>query len=271
MKDYIKSLFLYFSLSYLISWVIWLPLYLPKFGINSLPVLPFHHAFGAIGPASAALIVSRIDQGTPGVKSLFAKMFRWNFNFIWYIIALFSPFILLALSVLAKYFISSEISLIGIGVSKEFPNFSFALFFFYNIFTFGFGEEIGWRGFALPKLQKHFQAITSTMILTLGWAAWHIPLFFYRPGYVEMGFFGIIGWVMSLFTGAILLTWLFNSTRGSILIVAIFHGTIDIVFTSDIVDASIMNITGFLIVLFAIGVLLFYGGKNLSKVDRHIN
>ncbi|PJZ24908.1 CPBP family intramembrane metalloprotease [Leptospira hartskeerlii] len=268
MKDYIKSLFLFFFLSYFISWVIWLPLYLPKFGINSLPIFPFHHAFGAIGPASAAFIVSKIDQGTLGIKNLFSKMFRWEFDLIWYIVALFSPFILLALSVLARYFISSEIKLAGIGVSREFPNFNFALFFFYNVITFGFGEEIGWRGYALPKLQKHFQAFTSTMILTLGWAVWHIPLFFYRPGYIEMGFFGIIGWVMSLFTGAILLTWLFNSTRGSILIVAIFHGTIDIVFTSNSIDTIIMNITGFLLVVFAICILLFNDLKNLSQVDR---
>ncbi|MEI1279612.1 lysostaphin resistance A-like protein [Leptospira venezuelensis] len=268
MKDYIKSIFLFFFLSYFISWTIWLPLYLPKFGINFLPIFPFHHAFGAIGPVSAAFIVSMVDQGFAGVKSLFSKMFIWKFNFIWYIVAILSPFILLALAVLAKYIISSEVNLVGIGISREFPNFNFVLFSLYNIFTFGFGEEIGWRGYALPKLQKRFQALTSTMILTIGWAVWHIPLFFYRPGYVEMGIFGIIGWLMSLLTGAILLTWLFNSTRGSILIVAIFHGTIDIVFTSDFVDTSIMNITGFLIVLFAIGVLLLNNWKNLSQLDR---
>lgn len=271
MKDYIKSLLLFFFFSYFISWIIWLPLYLPKFGINVLPIFPFHHAFGAIGPVSGAFIVSKIDQGASGVKNLLSRVFMWKVNSIWYIIALISPFILLALSILTKYFISSELKLTGIGISKEFPNFGFVSFFLYNIISFGFGEEIGWRGFALPKLQKHLNAFTSTVILTLGWAIWHIPLFFYRPGYVEMGFFSIIGWVISLFTGAILLTWLFNSTRGSILIVAIFHGTIDIAFTSDSVDTDVMNITGFFLVLFAIAVILFNNLKNLSQVDRQVN
>lgn len=85
-----------------------------------------------------------------------------------------------------------------------------------------------------------------------------------------MGIGGIIGWIFSLLTGNILLTWLYNSTRGSILITALFHATIDIAFTSDIVNTNIMNYIGMLITIFAVAVLIIFKPKNLSKIERQV-
>ncbi|PKA24834.1 CPBP family intramembrane metalloprotease [Leptospira sp. mixed culture ATI2-C-A1] len=265
-----KSLALYFFLAYLISWAIWLPLYLPQFGIYFLPVLPFHHAWGALGPLSAAFILNKLEDGNAGIKDLLSRMFQWKVSWFWYFIAIFSPFVLLVFATSINYFSSSKFSFDGLGGSLEFPQFGFVSFFLYNVIVYGFGEETGWRGYALPKLQKKWNSLTSTVILTFLWALWHTPLFLYRPGFMAMDAFGIFGWFMSLFTGAILLTWLYNSSRGSILMVALFHGAIDIVFTSDSIDTNIMNITGFLLVVFAVLVLGLTGWKNLSKVDRQI-
>jgi membrane protease YdiL (CAAX protease family) len=85
--------------------------------------------------------------------------------------------------------------------------------------TSGIGEEIGWRGYALPRLQKDYNALSSTVILTIFWVLWHLPLFFYLfdPAIA-------VRWVFALYMGAIVFTWLFNSTDGSILIAAVFHG-----------------------------------------------
>ncbi|PJZ46077.1 CPBP family intramembrane glutamic endopeptidase [Leptospira brenneri] len=268
MKEYFKSLILYFVLAYLISWTIWLPLYLPKFGIHFLPVLPYHHALGAFGPLIAAFILNQWEQGSFGVKNLLSRMFQWKVNWVWYLVAGFSPFLLLLLATVINDLMNSRFSFKGLGVSSEFPEFGIFSFFIYNIIIYGFGEETGWRGYALPKLQKKLNAFNATLVLTFLWAAWHTPLFLYRPSFMAMNVFGIFGWFMSLFTGAILLTWLYNSSRGSILMAALFHGTIDIVFTSDSIDTNIMNITGFLLVVFAIVVLGFTGFKNLSKVER---
>jgi membrane protease YdiL (CAAX protease family) len=112
----------------------------------------------------------------------------------------------------------------------------FGVFVLYNLFSFDFGEETGWRGFALPWLQAKYNSWWATFILTVIWAGWHIPLFLYRLGYVSMDMAGIFGWGISLLTGSFLLTWFHNSSGGSILIVSIFHATIDIAFTAKASD-----------------------------------
>lgn len=88
------------------------------------------------------------------------------------------------------------------------------------ILTFGIGEETGWRGFALPRLQRGRSALSATIILWVFWALWHLPLFFYS---YEASI--LPGFLIGLLAGAITLTWLYNSTSGTILLVALWHGT----------------------------------------------
>lgn len=130
---------------------------------------------------------------------------------------------------------------------------------------FGFGEEVGWRGFALPRLLNKLKALIASILLTFFWALWHLPLFFYRPGYTTMEWTGILGWAFSLLTGSILLTWLYNSSRASVLICAVFHSTIDIAFTADIADKNIANYMGFLITVWGILTIIIFKPKYLSR------
>ena len=136
--------------------------------------------------------------------------------------------------------------------------------------TFGFGEEVGWRGFALPRLQARHGAFVASLLLSLGWALWHLPLFFYRPGYTQMGAAGIAGWFFSLLTGAVLLTWLYNESRGSILVVALFHAAVDVAFTSGISSPSVVQATGGLVTLWGLIVLVAAGPRYLSRRGKMI-
>ena len=188
---------------------------------------------------------------------------------IYLTIALFSPFLLAILASVINHFVNNNpIILTGLFTTKEFPNFNLLTFFIYNLLFFGFGEEVGWRGFALPRLQFKMNALTASIVLTVFWALWHLPLFFYRPGYTTMDIAGIFGWVFSLLTGSILLTWLYNSSRASILICAVFHSTIDIAFTTDLADKSIVNYMGMLITVWGILTIIIFKPKNLAAVER---
>jgi uncharacterized protein len=253
------------ALAYGLSWLLWFPLYAPQLGIKGLPILPYHHALGAIGPFAAAFITAYIFQKKNSVQELSNRLFRWKVSIKWHLIAWLSPFILLALALLIHSFSQAKaVEISEIGVSREFPEFGLIAFVMYNIFSFGYGEETGWRGFLLPRLQNKYNALWASIILTFIWAGWHIPLFLYRPGYTSMEIADSIGWLLSLFTGSILLTWLFNSTKGSILIVSIFHATIDVAFTSTAAQGDISNYMGMLITVWAIIILWIYKPKNIS-------
>lgn len=263
-----RSLLRFFLLAYALSWLIWSPLWLPALGIDVLPVLPYHHALGGFGPMLAAGWCSRKEEGREGLAALIRAMFGWK-PVLWLVVAFFSPFLLSFIAAFMHQAISGQaIDWSGWGRSREFPELSFAGFFAYNLLFFGWGEETGWRGFALPRLQQRYSAGTAALILTIFWALWHWPLFLYRPGYTAMDAGGIFGWVFSLATGSILLSWLFNSSRGSVLVCAVFHATIDIAFTSDIVQTEVIQYTGALITLWGVVVLLIFNWKNLAQVAR---
>lgn len=149
----------YFALAYGISWLLWAPLW--------LPVLPFHHALGALGPITAAFLVSAMETGLAGSLDLFRRMGLWRGRLVWGAVALLVPFALLALAAIGTALIGGEsLSLAGFGSSREFPQFSALGFLAYNIVSFGYGEEVGWRGFALPRLQTRHSAFVATLLLT---------------------------------------------------------------------------------------------------------
>lgn len=260
-----KQLLTFFGLAYLISWIIWLPLYGHIFGLANLPVLPYHHGIGGLGPMIAAFLTTGLFLKKEGLRVLLKKCIQIKPQ-VYLAVALFSPFILGFLAVLISSFVENRpMDLTGFLRAKEFPEFNLGTFFIYNLIFFGFGEEVGWRGFALPRLQHKFNALSSSLILTLFWALWHLPLFFYRPGYTSMDFAGIAGWIFSLLTGSILLTWLYNSSRGSILICAVFHSTIDIAFTADLAGKDVVNYMGFLITVWGIVTIVIFKPKNLAS------
>jgi len=264
----VKILFTYFGLAYIISWIIWLPLYAQGSGLKNIPIIPFQHGIGGLGPLVASFLTTWIYYKNKELKKLFKKCVQIK-PVLYLAIALLIPFLLALIATIMNSAINeSHIKLSGLLTVKEFPNLNLLTFFIYNLIFFGFGEEVGWRGFALPRIQNKFNALTSSIFLTIFWALWHLPLFFYRPGYISMEFTGILGWFFSLLTGSILLSWLFNSSKGSILICAVFHSTIDIVFTADFANQNIVNYMGFLITAWGIVTIIYFKPKNLAKIER---
>ncbi|OIN59161.1 CPBP family intramembrane glutamic endopeptidase [Arsenicibacter rosenii] len=258
-----KQLILFFSLAYLLSWVIWLPLYGQVFGLPALPVLPFHHGIGSLGPLLAAFITTYLVEGFNGVRQLVKRCVTIQ-PIRYLLVALFSPFILVMLSVLLNFLVNDTSPRIGdLFHTPEFPEFTFIQFFIVNLLFYGFGEETGWRGFALPRVQMHVSPFLAALVMSVFWAIWHWPLFFYRPGMMSMNGAAVAGWFMSLLTGSILLTWLYNKSKGSLFICAVFHSTIDIAFLADSADQHIVNYLGALITLWGI-----WTGIRMVKSER---
>jgi len=258
----------YFIMACGLTWVIWIPLALESQGISAR-IIPYQHFLGALGPILAAAITTAVISGATGLRQFASRITQWRLDVRWYLIALFGPLLLYLISLVGLGLYRGEWADPGaFGRSAEFPSLWLIGVFLVHCLSFGVGEEVGWRGFLLPRLQSKYKALAATLFLSAFWAVWHIPAFFYRPGYSSMGPADIVGWFLSLLTGAILLTWLYNSTRGSIFVVAIFHGSVDVAFTSKLVDTGIVNAMGALLVLWAIAIIFITGPANLSFAER---
>jgi CAAX protease family protein len=259
----------YFVLAYAITWIIVSPLVASALGLLHLSIPPQIHYLGAYGPLLAALIVTGVTGGADGLRELGARMIKWRVGIIWWAIALFSPALLFLLSaVILRLTGASWPDFSQFGLSDDFPTFGLVANWILWTLTLGIGEETGWRGFALPRLQKNRSALTATLILTVFWALWHVPAFFYRPQYMSMGVGGAIGFFFSLVMGAIFLTWLYNSTRGSILMVVLWHGAFNTATTSPIAQGNIATAMSILIIVWALLIVILAGPACLSRAGK---
>ena len=120
----------------------------------------------------------------------------------------------------------------------------------------GFGEEVGWRGFATPALQRTHSALGASLILSLFWMTWHVPAFFFNRSYRDMNPATYPGFFLGIACGAIVLTWLYNRSGGSLLLVAIWHGTYDLVSGARAVDGAIAAIVSALVMVLAVVLVL---------------
>ena len=185
--------------------------------------MKYLHLVGGLGPAISGLVCARLIGGRSTFRLLLGRIGRWRVPVKWHLVAWLGPFVVLT-AALGAARLWGAVDLHGVGLqSVELADLPLALYGLCVIIFYGFGEEIGWRGFALPVLQNRFSALQSTLILTMIWAVWHMPLFWFSPGLASLGLGGVIGWGLSLLTGAIILTWLTNSTGGSVFIAAGLH------------------------------------------------
>jgi membrane protease YdiL (CAAX protease family) len=137
--------------------------------------------------------------------------------------------------------------------------------------TWGAGEEVGWRGFALPRLQKERSALTATLILGVVHAFWHLPAFFYKDTYMSMGLaLGLPMLVLSIVAAAILFTWIYNSTGGSVLMVALFHAVFDMLSVSKAGGASAPAIMSAVVWVLAPIVVIVLKPANLSRAHKQV-
>ena len=189
--------------------------------------LPFHVPAGLVlsvgyGFVAAALVMTGLTLGRDAVLNLLRQFLVWRVGLRWYGVVLF---------------VYPAVALAAIGLnalwSGTTPDFSrvtahvifdpsanlwvFAAgFFLFNVFVNG--EEIGWRGYALPRLQARYSAFVSSLILGVIWAVWHVPKYL-APGNSDS--FALFFFTM--LARAILFTWVYNNTNGSLLMVTLFH------------------------------------------------
>jgi membrane protease YdiL (CAAX protease family) len=155
-------------------------------------------------------------------------MARWRVAPRWWLAAL-SPLAFLAVALVGEWIAGDRLpSAAEFGRFTGMPAIG-VIGVFLLILVAAFGEETGWRGYALPQLQRRFHPLIATLILAPLWALWHMPQFFVVATYRDFGVGDFVGFCIGLTCGAFVLTWLYNRSGESILIVAVWHAVYNLV------------------------------------------
>ncbi|MBD3280674.1 CPBP family intramembrane metalloprotease [Candidatus Dojkabacteria bacterium] len=239
-----KSIAVFIISSYFFSWVVWLPLVLNYNSSLDLPTFPFQHFLGAFGPLFGLLMTRMYSNDVDLQKIYNPKLAIRNW------VLAFSPVILFFI-ILPLYFVTSEVSLQGLGLTDQISSDNIFLIMFIWIFTYGLGEESGWRGFLFPSLEKDFPTLKSIALTAIIWAIWHLPMFFYHENFRSMGL-GIIGWIVGIFAGSLILAWLTKKSKYSVLPAIIWHGTFNFFTASSYGDGFVAGAMSGIVIIISI-------------------
>jgi membrane protease YdiL (CAAX protease family) len=206
----------YFALAYALSWLILVPAGLGLIPESAGGILSWVAPFG---PAVAAFVVTASIGGGPAVRQLLRRMGQWRVGARWYLLILVG---IPVLELLGAFAVLGKVPLDEL--SRNWPVLLLLLPTVLYSFAFtGLGEEPGWRGFALPRLQERHGPLLGTAILAVLWALWHLPNVLFG-GYTGRSF---ALWAALTVASTFLYTWVYNRTGGSVLIAALLHGAIN--------------------------------------------
>ena len=202
------DLAVFLVLAFLLSWWVW-PFVLAN--PASVAMIPF-------GPIIAAFIVLALTRGWAGVRNLLAGIVRWRVGLQWYAVALLLP---VAITLVALY-LNAPFG----GTTPTAADFAgwytLPLIFLSTTLINGpLPEEPGWRGFLLPRLQSNYTPLVASLIVGVIWASWHLPLLISDPS----GQRPALQFTVLVVAQSVVFTWVYNSTRGSVLLVILMHGS----------------------------------------------
>lgn len=263
-----KPLIIFFFIAFILAWVLMGLAVAQNYGWIELaiPLEPILIIGSWIPNIAAFLVIAFVLKRKGGIKKLFKGWLKFKVSALWYMVTL-SPLILSALSIIIYKLLYGVAPVEGILYD---PTGLIVLIVMITI-TGAMGEELGWRGFALPWLQSRMNALSASILLGMLWVIWHAPLWFAGLGFEEMPFlaYAIIG-----ISFTVLVTWACNNSRGSLVIASLFHLTLNI--SINIIESKALYIHAFLFLAFAMIIVLTYGYSRLSKsselpIDKKTN
>lgn len=209
------------ALAYALSWLAWLPIILSHGQIVSGVGWPTHLP-GLLGPALAAGLLARRAGGAVWAD-LCERVTRLpHGRLAW--LATLSPLLIIAAAMIAECAITGSLpALDALGLYSGLPALGVLPVLLIVLLVNGLGEEIGWRGFLLPHLQRRFGPLVGTLLLWPIWLGWHLPLFAIVVDFRTMSPTAICGWSLGLLAGTLVLAHVARLACGSVLAVALWH------------------------------------------------
>lgn len=234
---------------------------------------PVAMQLGALSASIAGILLVIMEGRKGGLRELLGRILIWRVGLRWWAFALLYGIVM---SVGALYLFD----LFGgppVDWSGLPPLYTVVPSFIILTVFAGIGEEFGWRGFLLPRLQTRYNALFSSLIVGVAWAIWHIPMFFIEgTSQYELQQLGgllpaVLGYSLLVIVNSIQFAWVFNNTRGSVLLAAVLHGASNA--WSGYLDPFRGYFGGALAVvavsaLVAVIIVLMAGPTNLSRTSK---
>ena len=271
MNQFLKrySLILGLLLMFLLTWPI---------DLSNAGVLPFQVPFAVYiflgwGFIFASLIMTGLTLGKEGVITLLKRYLIWRVDWKWYLAAFFLIPGLNYLAILLNAWITKTpidfSKVLAYEIFGPSANLVLLIVPFFLFDAIANGEEMGWRGYVLPRLQAKHNALIASLILAILWAFWHVPKFVTHWDTVTFFWFTV-----DEIAKAILMTWMYNNTRGSLLLVTLFHARFNtagllLPVANNLTDTN-MNmraIISLLELIAAIFVVIYAGAEWLSRTE----
>ncbi|HVP43989.1 MAG TPA: CPBP family intramembrane glutamic endopeptidase [Terriglobales bacterium] len=229
--------------------------------LDRVPRLHYWVPFlGVFAPAVAAIIVTGMSDGESGIRRLMQRLGRWRVRPQWYAIAIGLPIMQALIATTVAVLLHKYKGLSLDALRPILPS-------MWVVFIFATGEELGWRGFALPHLLARYRAVYASLILGTLHSVWHWPLILLPHGL--MSDLPLLPWTAAVLAEAIVFTWIFQNTGGSVLLAVLFHGTVNnSMLLFDAIDATWMPwIKSGICVVTGVAVLLA-AGPDLTRKER---
>ena len=221
-----RPLTTFFLLAFGITWAAWIP------RASGAPL-------GAVGqvwtwaPAIAALLAAVLTGGRPALRDLWSRLVRWRVGWRWYAVVLAGP-AAFSLSVAALYaLLGGSWEAATPPTLREGSLVLLPLLFLILALTDGLGEEVAWRGFALPRLLARHNALVASLILGVLWGLWHLPLVWTEGAPLYHQPVWLLLWDVA--AKSVLFTWVFLHTRGSVLLAVLLHASTNLFVVSPVV------------------------------------
>jgi uncharacterized protein len=202
----------FFVVTYVVTALLWLPILRSGQPPSALQGrLQLLALLATIVPSLVAIVMATIEGGGRGLKELLGQVVRWRFGLDWYALSLLLMPLVWLIALIIGRLLGGPAPVVRLD---------------FLIPAAAIGEEFGWRGYALPRLQGRMGALPAALVIGVIWAAWHLPYYAYpaihpRPLGIDFTLFAL-----ALISESVLATWVYNSTGGSALATMLYHHSI---------------------------------------------
>lgn len=214
----------FITLSFLLAWSIWIPagLWAHKLFLPAVLV-------GAWTPTFAAVLLTAVSDGAAGVRHYLSGLLKWRVGLRWWLVTLFSIAAISYVAIGIYVLMGGAVPPLNLpkGVSHSAWPLVAAIAFVINIFAGGpLAEDVGWRGYFLPKLRESMPAFDASLLVGVVWVVWHAPMFLFSQGGQVVGFMPFPAFALMTMAWSVFMAFVYVNTQ-SILMAVLYHAAIN--------------------------------------------